>query len=214
MRKIFLLTTLILTLFTATAFAEDEANPTDTAYDYTSETYGFRILCPAKPIVVVNPFENPNDRGELLVFANDGIKILYGYQIKLNAFADKQIPNFNKDKPKVIDNYIAKLRESNAYEEVALVRITKDNSGVMAVTAKEIEVKDENGEVEGVLVADTQSAITFFRTPSGDCISLQLLADELNEENRDNYLKSLVSFTYDNDKKDSKKKKSGKKSKS
>ena len=75
MKKIILTALMILSVLTATVFAaEDE---TSQGYEYTSKTYGFKIACPAEPRVVVNPFEDPKKQGELLVFANDGMKILF-----------------------------------------------------------------------------------------------------------------------------------------
>lgn len=183
---------MLLTFFTATAFAEEENQVA--GFEYTSQTYGFKILCPAEPKVVVNPFEDPNKRGELLVFANDGIKITYGYQILLDAFDTKAIPDFNKANKKTLDDYLEKLRINEAYEYAEVVPVAKNNKGVFAVTAKEIEVKDDNGEVEGVLTADTQNAIAFFRTKSGRCISIQFIVDNIDDEATKNFRKSVASY--------------------
>lgn len=188
MRKIFLMVTIFMLALTATAFADDEI------YEYTSETYGFKITCPAKPIVVVNPFEDPHQKGELLVFANEGIKIIYGYQILLDAFDNNSVPDFNASNKKLINAYLDKMREEKAYEYVELVNVYKGNRGVMALTAKEIEILDESGEVEGTLVADRQSAFTFFRTKNGRCISIQLLAEDFGEDNINDYRKSVSTF--------------------
>ncbi|MBQ7704734.1 MAG: hypothetical protein IJT73_04800 [Selenomonadaceae bacterium] len=189
MRKIFLLATLIFTLMTATALAADNE-----AYEYESQVYGFKIICPAKPIVVVNPFEDPKQRGELLVFANDGMKIIFGYQILLDAFDTNKVPDFNKDKKKIIDAYIEKQREDNAYEFVGLETVAKDNKGLVLITAKEIEVKGDNGEVEAILTADEQTAFTYFRSRSGRCISIQLITSEFNEDNLIDYRKSVSTY--------------------
>lgn len=193
MRKIFLSFTILLTLLTATAFAAEE-NETSTGFEYTSQTYGFKIACPAEPKVVVNPFENPQERGELLVFANDGMKILYGYQIKLDAFDDKTVPDFNKANKKTLDAYLEKLRVNDAYEYAEIGNISADNKAVFAVTAKEIEVKGDDGEVEGVLTAETQNAIAFFRTKSGRCISIQFITDKIDDEAVENFRKSVMSY--------------------
>lgn len=233
MRKIFLLMTLIFTFMTATAFAaENETQPNQTQsaenqsaesqfYEYTSEVYGFKIICPVKPAVVVNPFEDPKQKGELLVFANDGMKIIYGYQILLDAFDTKKVPDFNKDKKKVIDAYIEKLKADNAYEFVGLETVARykngtENKGVVLFTAKEIEVMGDNGEVEGTLTADEQTAFTYFRSRSGRCISIQLITSDFNEDNIIDYRKSVATYRdatdlamppEDNDKKSKKKKK-------
>ena len=187
MRKIFLMVTILMLALTATAFAAD-------AYEYTSEPYGFKITCPAKPIVVVNPFEDPHQKGELLVFANDGMKIIYGYQILLDAFRENAVPDFNSSNKKIVDAYLEKMREDDAYEYVELVNISKGNKGVMALTAKEITVLNDKGEVEGTLVADRQSAFTFFRASNGRCISIQLLAEDFGKDNIEDYLKSVGTF--------------------
>lgn len=191
MRKIILTAMMLLMLFTATVFAEEE---TTQGFEYTSQTYGFKIACPAEPKVVVNPFEDPNKKGELLVFANDGMKILYGYQILLDAFDTKAVPDFNKASKKVLDEYLEKLRINEAYEYAEIGNIAADNKAVFAVTAKEIEVKDDNGEVEGVLTADTQNAIAFFRTKSGRCISIQFITTKIDDEAVDNFRKSVISY--------------------
>ncbi len=203
MKKIILTALMILSVLTATVFAaEDE---TSQGYEYTSKTYGFKIACPAEPRVVVNPFEDPKKQGELLVFANDGMKILYGYQILLDAFDNKEVPDFNKAKKKVLDEYLEKLRINEAYEYAEIGNIAKDNKAVFAVTAKEIEVKDDNGEVEGVLEAETQNAIAFFRTKSGRCISIQFITDKIDDEAVANFRKSVMSFRDATDLKKSKK---------
>lgn len=229
MRKIFLLMTLIFTFMTATAFAAENEKQSaenqtiqNSSYEYTSEVYGFKINCPVKPAVVVNPFEDPKKKGELLVFANDGMKIIYGYQIMIDAFDTKTVPDFNKDKKKVIDAYIEKLKADNAYEFIGLETVArysngKENKGIVLFTAKEIEVKGDDGEVEGTLTADEQTAFTFFRSRSGRCISIQLITSDFNEDNIIDYRKSVATYRdatdlsmppeTDNDKKSKKKKK-------
>lgn len=193
MQKIFLTVTFILTLLTATTFAAENENKNE-SYEYTSETYGFKITCPAKPVVVVNPFEDPKQKGELLVFANDGMKIIYGYQIKLDAFNDIAVPDFNRGKKQLIDDYIKNLNRDNAYVSVKLETVTPNNKGVVLVTAKEIEITNEKGEVVETLTAEEQSAFTFFRSRSGRCISIQLISADLDESDYNDYRKSVATY--------------------
>ena len=188
MHKIFLPAIFILTLLTATAFAAENES-----YEYTSETYGFKILCPAKPIVIVNPFEDPNQHGELLVFAYEDIKVIFGYQIMLDAFDTKEIPDFNKDKKKKVDAYLEKKRAENIYNFVELQNISKDNKGVVMVTAKELTIVDENGE-EVTATADQQTAYAIFRTKSGRCISIQLISADLDKSDYEDFLKSVATY--------------------
>ena len=152
MRKIFLLTTLILTMLTATAFAAENT-------------------------------ETP-----------DGQDVAYGYMIQLDAFDTKAIPDFNKSKKNLIDAYIERLKITNAYEDAVLDNVWKGNKGIFAVTAKEIEFKDDKGEVEGVATATTQNMITFFRTKSGRCISIQLITTNLNDEATINFRRSVSTY--------------------
>ena len=208
MKKIFMTLATLMIFLTATAFAEEE-NSTEQGFEYTSQTYGFKILCPAEPKVVVNPFENPQERGELLVFANDGMKILYGYQIKLDAFDNKTIPDLNKANKKTLDEYLEKLRQQNVYEYVEVKNISPDNKAIFAVTAKEMEVELEDGEV-GVMTAETQNALAFFRTKSGRCISIQFITDTIDDEAVKNFSNSVMSYQDATDLAKSDKKKSKK----
>ena len=191
MQKIFLTVTLILTMLTATAFAAENENE---SYEYTSETYGFKIMCPSKPAVVVKPFEDPNKKGEMLVFANDGMKIIFGYVIELDAFDNMKVPDFNKGKKKIVEAYLERLRSENAYNFVSLENVTKNNKGVVLVTAKEIEMKNDKGEVEGTLTAEEQTAFTYFRSRSGRCISIQLISADLDDSDYKDYRKSVATF--------------------
>ena len=209
MRRIFLAVTFIFTLMTATAFAAE-----NDYYEYTSEVFGFKIVCPSKPAVVVNPFEDPKQHGELLVFANDGMKIIYGFQIMIDAFDTKKVPDFNKDKKKVIDAYIEKKRNENIYNFVELQNISPNNKGVVMVTSTEITLTDENGE-ETTAVADQQTAYALFRSRSGRCISIQLISADLDETDYQDFLKSVSTYRdatdlsmppEDDDKKSKKKK--------
>lgn len=195
MRKIFLILTLALTIISATAFAAEENQPV-AAYDYTSETFGFKIKCPNKPIVWVVPkgyFKEPNQQGERLIFANEGAEIIFGYEIILDAFTDNAVPNFNKDSKKIIDEYLKKLKENNPYEIVELVEVHKGNKGVFVVPAEEIEYKNDDGETVSVPV-DSPDAITFFRTRSGRCVQIALITNDMNKENLSDYRKSLLTF--------------------
>ena len=201
MRKIFMVTFLIATFFCMTVFAAEENSATENSaeenskgFEYTSQTFGFKIMCPAEPKVVVNPFPDPKKRGELLVFKNEGAEILYGYQIMFDAFDSNSVPDFNKAKKKTLENYLEKLKVTNAYEDAIVDNVTSDNKGVFAVTAKEIEIKNDAGEVEDVAVATTQNEIVFFRTKSGRCISIQLITVDLNNEVVLNFRKSVATY--------------------
>ena len=193
MKKIFLIVIALVTFLTTTAFAAE-----DSFYDYKSARFGFSIKCPFEPLaVVVNPFPETEKRGELLVFeAGEGIKVKHGYIIELDAFNTNTIPDFNNDSEKIIDAYIDGQKKTNSFAVVDLANISKDNKGVLMVSAKEIQIdEDGDGNFDGVAVADTQTAVTYFRTPnSGRCIAVQLIADEITEDWLKAYQFSVASF--------------------
>lgn len=229
MRKIFFLTALLMMILTATAFAEDtpaseqsEQATTDEPYIYTSEDFKFSIACPIKPLAVIeNPWQEPERRGEMLVFAygdeSVNYEILYAYKIEVDAFKNEDVPDFNNSKAvAAIGNYIADLKEKGGFSEARLVDITKKNKGVSAITPDKIEVLNkETGEVEGEFIADRQDIYTFFRTPEGRCISIQLICVDINNKQAIKIYQGGVSSFKDlsKDKKFNKKDKKDKKDK-
>ena len=210
-------------ILTATAFAEEAApESADEPYIYTSEDFKYTIACPIKPLAVVqNPWEDPAKRGEMLVFANEGFDIQYAYLVQVNAFDDKNVPDFNSADKKTIDSYLEALIETNGFGSADFVNISSTNKGICAVTAETIQViNKETGELEGEFVADRRDIYTYFRTPQGRCIGIQLVSMNLDKEFVDVYRYSVASFkdnsefqnntTAKKDKKDKKDKKSKK----
>ena len=202
MRKIFFLTALLMMILTATAFAEDTAEetaePTDEPYIYTSEDFKFTITCPIKPVAVVeNPWQEIEKHGEMLVFLNEGFDVLFGYVIQVDAFNTEDVPDFNKASMAIMGDYLESLKENGGFADARPVNITKKNKGVSVITADKIQVLNkETGEVEGELIADKQYIYTFFRTPEGRCISIQLICADLgNKQLIDTYHASVASFT-------------------
>lgn len=195
MRKIFFLTALLMMVLTTTAFAK-KSDPENEPYIYTSEDYLYSIACPIKPLATVRPawFE-PEQKGEMLVFANEGFQILYAYVIHVDAFDTNKVPDFNKGSMAAIGDYLLGLKNNGGFGEANIVNITKKNKGVWAVTAKSFEILNkESGEPEGEFVADRQDIYTFFRTPEGRCMSVQLITANLAKQYLDTYRFSVANF--------------------
>lgn len=215
MRKIFFLTALMMMILTTTVFAEEvpATDPDeDGPYVYTSEDFKYTIKCPIKPLAVIqNPWQEPERRGEMLVFAYEGFDILYAYKIQVNAFDTTEVPDFNKGSVAAIGDYLTALKNEGGYATADLVTLTKTNKGVTAVTANKIEViNKETGEVEGEFVADRQDIYTYFRSPEGRCIGIQLISANLSKEYIDTYRYSVASFKDNSSAKDAKKDKKSK----
>ena len=204
-KKIFTTAAILLTLFSPITFAADNnAAPAtsgnkiinvepDKYLDYTSPSYKYTIKCPTKPVATDMKFETPALKGETLFFLNAQNEPLFYYRIEFDAFDGKVVPDFNTADQKTMDAYIEKLKEANLFEVATAASITKDTKGVFAITAKELERKNENGEVE-LVTANQQAAVTYFRTKSGKCMSIMIVAENLTEELLDAYRYSVTTF--------------------
>ncbi|MBQ6976026.1 MAG: hypothetical protein IJQ16_05705 [Selenomonadaceae bacterium] len=201
MKKIFAIAALILTLFTPTTFAEEAPTTTSTDtenvkiavkdfVEYKSAAYGYKIKCPFNPVAVTDlKFDEPAEKGEMLVFLNDGAEVVLGYRIVLDAFPDKNAPNFNKDDEKTLNSYLDYLKRVNPLDTAMITNLGANNKGAFIVTAKEIE--NDKGEK---ITADTQIAMVIFRTPNGGRISIQLLTNEFSQELVDAFIYSCSTF--------------------
>lgn len=70
--------------------------PIELPYSYESTAYGYRIMCPQRPVGVIPAnalFENRE--GEILIFENEEYHIKYAWVILVNAFSDDSVPNLN-----------------------------------------------------------------------------------------------------------------------
>lgn len=202
-KKIFSMAAILLTLFSPITFAADDTATDneprivnvapDQFYEYTSPTYGYTIRCPWKPVATDLKFETPALKGEKLFFLNDKNEPLFYYVIELDAFDGKAVPDFNTADQKAMDDYMKQLQEANLFELTLIVNVTNTNKGVFAITAKELEMTNEKGEVE-TMTASNQAAVTFFRTPSGKCMSVAIFADDLTAELIDVCRYSVTTF--------------------
>ena len=229
-KKVFTLLVVTMTLMTMTVFAaEDKSNSEDSnkdssSFTYTSLEYNYSIVCPKRPNIVTAAvyFDDDKYKGEVLIFDNDGYNVKRAWVILFDAFNTNAVPNFNVEKKEIIEQYLIALQKQG-YIGTALIDINKDNKGVLAITAKEIDVdEDGDGQPDATLVTDHQEAITFFRMPDGRCVSLRLVGtDDLSEPAMNNFRKALTTFgdaasanqNSDKDKKKTKKDKKDKKDK-
>ena len=200
MKKFLAMAALTFTLFSPVTFAADA--PTDNAatsasnekitiavkdfVEYKSGTYGYTIKCPFQPAAVTDlKFDEPAEKGEMLVFLNEGPEIVLGYRINLDAFPEQNAPDFNRDSQKTLDSYIEYLKTVNALDTAMITNIGKDNKGAFIVTAKEIT--NDQGET---ITADNQIAMLIFRTKNGKRVSMQLLTTDFSQELVDAFIYS------------------------
>lgn len=154
--------------------AAENAEKKAAVYPYVSQEYGFSILCPKRPNVIPASALYDGAKGEVLIFENEEYNIKLAWVVLVDAFKDKDVPDFNKLSEKEINAYLEKMRKN--YADVDIVDIGEKNKAFFGVTAKEIEVDTTgDGKPDTVMTADNQEMKAFFRTPKGGCYSVVLI---------------------------------------
>lgn len=146
---------------------------TASGYKYTSQRYGYSIVCPSKPSVVpASLLIDEKEKGDVLIFKSTGTGentvINYAWVIRPDAFDESVIPpDITKQSEAKQKEYIDKFMQSSPYEFIRLTEVD-GRAGVYAVTAKEIEV-DTNGDgkMDEIMTAESQMIQTFFRGAYG-----------------------------------------------
>lgn len=166
-------------------------------YTYVSRDYGYSIDCPQKPLgVLPASVLYPNEKGEVLVFANDGYKINKAWLILTDAFPADELPNLDKLTEKGTRKLLDKLRQSGSYAYVDIIPLSGKKKGLFEVTSKEIEIDtDGDGKPDTKATADTQMALTFFRGEKGTRYAIELIDNpELTQANIDEYRAGMSTF--------------------
>lgn len=160
----------------AQAAAETIA-PDALTYAYESAKYGYRIMCPQKPVGVIPASAlYENREGEILVFDNEEYNIKYAWVVLVNAFSDETVPNLNTIKPEEAVNLLERIQNSNGYEGIMLINLSDTNKAIFAMTAKEVDIdEDGDGVIDATAKADNQMAVLFFRGTNGQRYGLELI---------------------------------------
>ena len=99
---------------------------TDSGYKYTSQRYGYSIVCPTKPTVVPLSvlFGDSSDKGDVLIFKSNGYDIAYGWIVMVDAFDEATIPTDIIRQPEDAQRaFIEKFMASSPYEFVRLTEV-------------------------------------------------------------------------------------------
>lgn len=170
--------------------AVNAATP-ELSYAYESAAYGYRIMCPKKPVGVIPAsalFENRE--GEILIFDNEEYHIKYAWVVLANAFPEEALPNLNTVSPEEAATLLQKIMGSNGYEGIMLMNLTDSNKAIFAMTAKEVEIdEDGDGTPDATATASNQMAVLFFRGENGARYGLELIDNpELRASSVDTFL--------------------------
>lgn len=168
----------------------------DHGVKYTSQRYGYSIICPKKPNVIPASLLVEGARGDVLIFENDGYDIKNAWVVLVEAFDDAELPPDMGQKPEADQQaYIDHLMNTAGYEFVRLTQVA-GSTGVYAVTAKVIDVDTNgDGQPDETMVADNQGIKTFFRGQFGGKFSVQLIDNpELSPAGVSLYQLGLLTF--------------------
>ncbi len=150
----------------------------DSGYKYTSQRYGYSIVCPTKPTVVPLSvlFDDEGSNGDVLIFKSAGYDINYAWIVMTDAFDEDMIPDdILKQSEEKQKDYIENFMKNSPYEFIRLTEVD-GHSGVYAVDAKEIEV-DTNGDgkFDEVMRKESQMIKTFFRGAYGGRFGVMMM---------------------------------------
>ena len=161
------------------------------SYAYESAAYGYRIMCPKKPVGIIPASTLFEDReGEILIFDNEEYHIKYAWVVLANAFPEEALPNLNTVSPEEAATLLQKIMGSNGYEGIMLMNLTDSNKAIFAMTAKEVEIdEDGDGTPDATATASNQMAVLFFRGENGARYGLELIDNpELRASSVDTFL--------------------------
>ena len=165
-------------------------------YLYTSEKFGYSIKCPQKPIAIMNlSVFSPQEKGEVLVFENNGYNLTKYWIISPDAFSNDTFPDLDNLTEEEQTNLFSHLAVERGYELVTLVPINKHNA-IYGVTAKTIQVDaDKDGKVDKTIEEPSQSVETYLKGKNSNyCITLTA-KDGLSTEDINAYQYGLLSFS-------------------
>lgn len=182
---------------TNAATADNIPDPPEQSYEYTSKKYGYKMTLPHKPIAVIPASAlNPDKSGDIIIFKNKEYNILYAWAVYYNDFKELSVPNFNKMDTATETSYLSKLKDTNPYESVKMVNLSKKNKAVLAVTAKTFYIDtNDDGVGDTEATADSQNAELFFRANKGGRFRMELIdKPELRQSSIDKFIKGAESF--------------------
>lgn len=164
------------------------------AYTYTSKEYGYSIECPQKPLGAI-PLIDANQKGEILVFKNEGYTILKGWIVATNAFDKKDIPDFDKMTKADSEKYAANLIANRGYETVLFIPVN-GHKVMYAVWPKEVYVdSNKDGKNDKKPQQNTSQRIdTYIQGQKNNYVVTFFASEAVDKQDMTDYQKGLMSF--------------------
>ena len=177
------------------AFSTNVALAASDGYFYTSNRFGYTIKCPQKPIAVMDlSIFSPQEKGDILVFENDGYSLTKYWVVSPDAFTNDTFPDLDNISEQDAKDLFAHLMVERGYESVSLVPINGHNA-IYAVTAKNIQVDtNKDGKADQTIEEPGQNIETYLKgNKTNYCIVLSskkaITQDDINA-----YQYGLLSF--------------------
>ena len=192
MKRMILSLMCVFTMFFA--FSANLAFAAD-GYFYTSERFGYTIKCPQEPIAVMDlSIFSPQEKGDILVFENDGYNLTKYWVVSPDAFANDTFPDLDKISKEDAENLFAHLMVERDYETVSLVPVNGHNA-IYAVTAKTIQIdSDKDGKIDQTIEAPQQSIETYLKGQKTNYCIVLTSKKALTQDDINAYQYGLLSF--------------------
>lgn len=177
------------------AFSANAAFAASDGYFYTSNRFGYTIKCPQKPIAVMDlSIFSPQEKGDILVFANDGYNLTKYWVVSPDAFTNDTFPDLDNISEQDAKDLFAHLMVDREYETVTLVPVNGHNA-IYAVTAKTIQIdSNKDGEIEQTIQAPQQSIETYLKGQKTNYCIVVTAKGELTQDDINAYQYGLLSF--------------------
>lgn len=177
------------------AFSANAVFAASDGYFYTSNRFGYTIKCPQKPIAVMDlSIFSPQEKGDILVFANDGYNLTKYWVVSPDAFTNDTFPDLDNISEQDAKDLFAHLMVDREYETVTLVPVNGHNA-IYAVTAKTIQIdSNKDGEIEQTIQAPQQSIETYLKGQKTNYCIVVTAKGELTQDDINAYQYGLLSF--------------------
>ncbi|WP_432748690.1 hypothetical protein [Pectinatus frisingensis] len=162
------------------------------AYTYVSKEYGYSIECPEKPLGVI-PLVDPEQKGEVLVFKNEGYNILKGWIIATNAFDSNQVPDFDKMTAEDSRKYKDRLKENRGYQIVEFIPL-HGHKVLYAVGAPDVYVDSNKNDKADIKQQTSQRIETYIPGKKTNYVIVFFQSGEMSKQDITDYQNGLLSF--------------------
>ncbi|WP_196602124.1 hypothetical protein [Pectinatus frisingensis] len=162
------------------------------AYTYVSKEYGYSIECPEKPLGVI-PLVDPEQKGEVLVFKNEGYNILKGWIIATNAFDSNQVPDFDKMTAEDSQKYAAGLIENRGYQTALFIPL-HGHKVLYAVGAPDVYVDSNKNDKADIKQQTSQRIETYIPGKKTNYVIVFFQSGEMSKQDITDYQNGLLSF--------------------